>query len=417
MNCNPTIVVVAFRREYALTRLLSSLAQATYPDVEINLVISIDHSDNQAVLKIAEKFEWKQGPRRIIAHKKNLGLRSHILSCGDLAYEYDCVIVLEDDLVVAPGFYNYSCEVTSHFSEQARIAGFSLYSYSASESSGLPFRILEEGFENYFMKVPSSWGQLWTKSQWADFRKWYSDGQVISESDFIPGNVIAWPESSWKKYFWKYLVDADKYFVYPVVSLTTNAGDSGEHHEEQTNIHQSDLSFKKADFRFTEMEETINVYDQFFELLPEKISALKDFQDDIEVDLNGSKPLGQIAKKYMVSSKKCFKPLKMFPISVFPLPFNLLQPLDIPSLNAHLSLGEKGDFESSIDSSVVEFFSGAISGYVLKNIQEKERKKLAWSDEFVVGVKWLKILSSLPQFLQKPLRKSIFFRNDWNKKI
>ena len=75
------IVVVAFNRPNSLIKLLSSLEKAFYTEV----------------VKIANDFVWSYGDKIIIDHKKNLGLKKHILSCGDLTDKYDSVIILEDD--------------------------------------------------------------------------------------------------------------------------------------------------------------------------------------------------------------------------------------------------------------------------------------------------------------------------------
>ena len=98
MMHHPAIVVVTYNRPDSLMRLLGSLTKARYP-VGVPLIISIDGGDNREkqVVKIAEEFPWPHGKKEVICHEKNLGLRKHILSCGDLTERYDSVIVLEDD--------------------------------------------------------------------------------------------------------------------------------------------------------------------------------------------------------------------------------------------------------------------------------------------------------------------------------
>ena len=80
----PAIVTVGYNRPAALERLLHSLTKAHYPE-GVPLIISIDYgADNhQEVMKVAQKFVWTYGEKRVIAHEKNLGLRPHILSCGE----------------------------------------------------------------------------------------------------------------------------------------------------------------------------------------------------------------------------------------------------------------------------------------------------------------------------------------------
>ena len=81
------IVVVAFNRPLALKRLLHSLSQAIYPTENIPLYICIDASkdaNNQEVIQIAKAFSWELGVKTIIKQPIPLGLKDHVLICGDL---------------------------------------------------------------------------------------------------------------------------------------------------------------------------------------------------------------------------------------------------------------------------------------------------------------------------------------------
>ena len=107
------------------------------------------------------------------------------------------------------------------------------------------FRPLDEDADVFFLQIPSSWGQGWTKNQWHGFRKWFEQRQndSISEADKVPPNVVDWPESSWKKYFFAYMIESNKYFVYPRISLSTNFHDPGTHHKKMQTRLQVPLQF------------------------------------------------------------------------------------------------------------------------------------------------------------------------------
>ena len=79
-----TIVVVGYNRADAMERVLRSLSRAQYDYTDIRLVVSIDHSGNEEVVHTAEAFEWKYGEKEVIYRPERLGLRKHIISCGDL---------------------------------------------------------------------------------------------------------------------------------------------------------------------------------------------------------------------------------------------------------------------------------------------------------------------------------------------
>lgn len=102
---NIAIVTVAYNRVKSLSRLLNSLLCADIDNAP--LIISIDKSNTNEVERYANDFIWPYGEKKkkVITHKENLGLRKHILSIGQLLDYYDAVIVLEDDIIVAPGFF------------------------------------------------------------------------------------------------------------------------------------------------------------------------------------------------------------------------------------------------------------------------------------------------------------------------
>ena len=53
---NIGIVVVGYNRTESLNRILGSLARGVYKN-SVDLIISIDKSDNQQVIKIAQNYE------------------------------------------------------------------------------------------------------------------------------------------------------------------------------------------------------------------------------------------------------------------------------------------------------------------------------------------------------------------------
>ena len=198
----PAIVVVAYNRPIALTQILWSISRAQFTGYDnIPLVISIDKSDDETVTQIAESFIWGYGTKRIIKHESRLGLRNHILACGDLTSEYHAVIVLEDDLYVSPVFYDYAVQAMRYFGEDEAISGISLYAYDVNEHAIVRFCAIDDGNHNYFLQSASSWGQLWTRRQWDGFRHWYAENadKGVTADDPLPRNVISWKETSDRK--------------------------------------------------------------------------------------------------------------------------------------------------------------------------------------------------------------------------
>lgn len=313
---HPAIVVVAYNRPFSLKRLLTSL-KAAKKITQAKLIISIDNQEphNPEVKKIAESFIWPYGEKEIILQPLKLGLRNHILKCGDLSEKYGSVIILEDDLFVSPFFYDYTIQALSFYGDCNSIGGISLYNQPREEVGDKPFRPFDDGSGVYFMQVPSSWGQAWSKNQWINFRNWYNTEPELATLN-LPAKIINWPDTSWKKYFFGYLVHIGKFFVFPRISVTTNFNDPGIHLKSKINHDgQSPLIMLDSVYQFRIFEESYCKYDAFFEILPSSIKhinpALKDFS--FEVDLYGRREINSVTAPYMLTSKPanrfelCFK--------------------------------------------------------------------------------------------------------------
>jgi hypothetical protein len=290
----PTIIVIGYNRADSLTRLLGSLRTANYPPGNVRLVISLDNSGMLAPLQVADAFDWPYGDKRIIAHETRLGLRNHVLSCGDLTEEYGDVMVLEDDLFVSPFFYHYTSAALDFYAEDRSLAGISLYSQQFNQTASLPFMPVDNGgVDIYFMQLAASWGQAWTRQHWLGFRQWMQEhGTDITDVENIPADIRSWPESSWLKLFNAYIIDQNKFFVYPYLSLTTNFGDPGQHFKIASSRYQVPVQQRSMTYRFTSLGESLAIYDAFCEILPESIKQQNPLlaNYDFTVNLYGRKP-------------------------------------------------------------------------------------------------------------------------------
>lgn len=325
----PTIVVAAYNREIPLKRILKSISSSVFPDKNINLVISIDKSENDKVLEIANEFQWEWGQKKVIEHSKNLGLRSHILKCGDLTEIYDSIILLEDDLYVSPYFYIYAQKALNFYSEEERVAGISLYSHRYNETAFMRFTPLKDKHDSYFMQIPSSWGQAWSKKHWRSFRYWYDihHTEKITSKDLVPPNVTLWPETSWKKYYFKYVIEENKYFVYPYRAFSTNCADVGTHHVDNRTCLQEPLEMLQSDYKFPEFGASYIVYDSHCELNDGSLKLISpDLASyDFEVDFYGTKDLNKVRKEFLITSKKFSgNPIRSFGRSFKPHEMNVV---------------------------------------------------------------------------------------------
>ncbi len=354
MNPDIAIVVIGYNRPSSLDRLLGSLAQGLYMQQKVTLYISIDGIKKGAegtsskvieTRRIAGEFNWQFGDKRIILHDQNLGLREHVLTCGDLSSGHDALIVLEDDLVVSEAFYDYALQAYHFYKDDLKIGGFSLYHHAYNETAQFPFIPLADGSDVYFLQYASSWGQMWTKAQWHSFREWYRSAadKPVSEK-ILPPNIRLWPENSWKKFFIEYLVVSGRYFIFPRSSHTTIFGDEGTNIRIRETFLQVPLWHGKREYRFIPIEESSAVYDTYCEILPDRLKRLmKDLQDeDFEVDLYGMKPPESISKNKIISGRRCKSPERLFGREMKPHEENLVS--HVPG--NYFSLGNKSDFEN-----------------------------------------------------------------------
>lgn len=349
MSSKTAIVVVTFNRVYSLKRLLQSIEQSFYAANDIPLIISIDKSETNQIEELADAFHWKHGPKTILKQASHLGLKEHVLRCGDLTEQYDSVIILEDDLVVSPYFYEFASEALKYYLNNEKVSGISLYNYQVAESCFYPFQAVDDGSDVYFMQVASSWGQLFTKNQWRNFRWWFKNNSEISVKATIPDYLLQWGKHSWKKHFIHYLIEEDKYFVFPQLSLSTNCEEIGTN-AATSNLFHVPVQTHKRTYRFKSFEQSTNKYDAWFEPLPLQLEALKDFSFD--VDLYGVKPRETLTKPYVLTSQHCtsesvvsyaneLKPLvlnillniKGSQINLYASPFLELKKQEIPLVN------------------------------------------------------------------------------------
>jgi hypothetical protein len=331
MKYTPAIIVAAFNRPESLKRVLASLLNAKNVS-DVTLIISIDNKapHNLNVKEVAETFNWPYGTKEVIYQEEHLGLRKHILKCGDLSEKYGSIIILEDDLLVSPFFYDYTVKALEYYDSDDNIAGISLYSQPKEDISEFPFMPLSDGSDVCFIQFPSSWGQAWSKKHWQGFKEWLGKNPTIPDIA-ISDYVVNWPQSSWKKFYAAYLIDCKKFFVFPRASLTTNFNDPGTHFKLNVNHDgQAPLLVIEKDFLFCDLDKSQCVYDSFLELKadrfhnwPEQLKSL-----DFELDLYGNKNQKTIRASYVITSNQTRNPISSYRRALKPHENNIIMGLE-----------------------------------------------------------------------------------------
>lgn len=319
------IVVIAYNRVHSLSRLLLSLKAANYYGHDVPLIISIDYSENKEVSQYANSFQWPYGEKKIILHPKRLGLRKHVISCGNLTKDYDAVIALEDDIFVSKDFFKYAKQAVEKYDSCDEIAGISLYTHLWNVGADRPFIPQNNGFDAYFLQYAQSWGQVWTKRMWSQFYSWYLEcGDEWNKDVILPNNILNWPDSSWLKYYISYITKTNRFFVYPYVSLTTNFTDAGTHHKaSSTNFQVPLLSYEKEHYHLPTFTDNALKYDVFFEVEDIELN-LGISKKDICIDLYGKKD-NEIKQRYWLTTKHLdYKIVKEYSLQLRPHELNII---------------------------------------------------------------------------------------------
>ncbi len=319
------IVLVCYKNVLGFSRLLDSLSRVDYEDdKDVTLIVSIDYSGDDSVYKVAQKYEWNHGEYIINAHKKNMGLRAHILSCGDYMEKYnlDAIAVLEDDIYVSPAMYGYMKNAVPFYFNDDRIAGISLYKHEVNINGRRPFYDINDGGDTYFMQYAQSWGQIWIRHRWKEFRNWYDENKWEQIPGYkIPANLHSW-KNSWLKFHIMYCIDQNKFFVYPRTSLTTNFSDAGTHVKTtNTKMQVPFLISSRNNWNFNSIDNTNAVYDAFFE--PLKLSG-KYLPENTVIDSYGVKQYPDDSKYVLTSKLLPYEVKKSWKIQFRPWELNVI---------------------------------------------------------------------------------------------
>ncbi len=325
----PAIVVNAYNRPAALVRVLHSLQQAVYPlDAPVPLIISIDRSGDPDVRMLAENFAWPHGPKTVRLQEKHLGLLQHFFACGDLTQRYEAIVYLEDDLTVSPVFYAYAAQVLAFYQQDDRVAGCSLFGLWFNGYTQQPFVPLPDGSDAFFVQVPYTQGLAFTAEQWARFEAWRrSPAMTAPPTVPLHESWTRFDREDWFPLLARFIITTDRYFVFPRVSQATGWGDAGTHFARTSRFFQVPLQRGKLVYDFQMLDEADAVYDSFFELQPDRLNRLTDQLRgyDYTLDLYATKSEANLRGEYVLTSRRCRKPIVAFGKTAWPLEMNIVE--------------------------------------------------------------------------------------------
>ena len=321
------LVVIAYNRVGSLKRLLKSLEEGYY-DCEENvpLIISVDKSNTDEVERYADEYTWNFGDKKVVKHQQNMGLKQHILSQGIWLDEYDAIVVLEDDVVVARDFWYYVRKCVNKYQDEDSVAGISLYGYSINYHNYRPFIPLHQGDNDvYFMNCAMSWGQVWMRNAWKRFYEWYQKHLNFVPAPNLPNSICSWGDKSWLRYHTWSCIEENKYFVFPYVSYSTNYSDCGVHQSsaDSTIFQVPLLQGMNRNLSLPDLNEAV-IYDGFFEN-KSLFSALNLSSTECCLDLNGANDNREHKRFWLTTKRLPYKVMRHYALKMRPLELNVLK--------------------------------------------------------------------------------------------
>jgi hypothetical protein len=290
-----------------------------------DLIVSIDGGgpNHHAVRAVADSIEWTAGAKRVIAHER-LGLVEHHLRCGDLTADLGAVVMLEDDLVVGPGFVGWARAALAAASADDRIAGVSLAAPWFDGYRHLRFEPVDDGSDGIYLQVPWYDGMAWTAPMWNRFRSRRPDPSVPVH------RFLDTLEDEWFPMATRYLVDTGRWYLLPRTAHATNTGATGAHFDTATDWFQVPISFRaRPDHHILGLDDALAVYDDHMELTAAALGRLvPDLAADLDgkpvtVDLLGVRDLDHTTAPLVLTTRPVTASIRSWGASMHPLVANL----------------------------------------------------------------------------------------------
>jgi hypothetical protein len=251
------LAIFAYKRPEHLARTLSALEQcARLNECTLHLFCDgpksdVDASAVAATRVVARAWASRMGAE-LIERDANLGLaRSIVTSVNMLCNTYGRVIVLEDDLIVSPGFVDYMLQALDRYANCPQVYQVSGYMFPVRHT------IQTDAF---FLPLTTTWGWATWARAWQSFN-WEVPGALKSLQNprlrrrfDLDGSYpyaamleqrLAGQNDSWGILWWWAVFCAGGVVLHPHRSLVQNTGfdGSGIHCVTSTRFEVADLAF------------------------------------------------------------------------------------------------------------------------------------------------------------------------------
>ena len=237
-NTLAPITIFSYKRLDNLKRLIESLLLNSLAS-QSNLIIYSDGPKNEGDrLQVEASREYVQNLKgfcsvRLISRDVNLGLSKSIISgVGEVLMDYDKIIVLEDDLVVAPYFLKFMNDALVKYIDNDNV--ISIHGYVYPVKNIMP--------EIFFLRGADCWGWGTWRRAWDLFNAAgekllnnLTQTNQLKEFNFnnsfnyggMLKDQIEGKNDSWAILWYASAFLSNKLTLYPGQSLISNAGNNG----------------------------------------------------------------------------------------------------------------------------------------------------------------------------------------------
>lgn len=204
------IIIMTMDRRQSFLRLWQSLEQASYFGDRMDVDVWVDRNHTHQVdvdfLEHIKSMHWRHGVKSVYVWKQNAGIQAQWIdtwyySSGSIENQLrERAVILEDDLTVSPHFYRWLKSVHTAYSNDSRVASFTL-----TRASLCPAKCadLEGGpggdvvATHFLSPLVGSWGLAPKATHWVKFRKWYHEAVASGLKPYVDGLIT----TDWYKHF------------------------------------------------------------------------------------------------------------------------------------------------------------------------------------------------------------------------
>jgi hypothetical protein len=268
MNLSPIVIFVYNRLEHTSRTVDALLRNALASDSDLIVFSDAARTPESQpdVIEVRAYLKKITGFRSVTIHHRpcNLGLAKSIISgVTEVLEKYECVIVLEDDLVTSPYFLTYMNEALVKYAGDDRVISIHGYVYPVMKT--LP--------EAFFLRGADCWG-------WATWRRGWNlfnpsgqllmaelKGQGLMNKFNFNGTYsfshmleqqIKGANDSWAVRWYASAFLANKLTLYPGRSLVHNIGNDGSGvHCDKSSAYDVFLSLTPIDLNGIQVEPSI----------------------------------------------------------------------------------------------------------------------------------------------------------------